>query len=219
VLTTVEDRARASLGSSADAIYRMVAGVVRTRHPRGGIVLDVGCGRGHLLPHLRGMFEEYVGADVVRYDDFPCHATFLHVNLDTGHVPATDGFADVVTAVETVEHLENPRAFCRELTRLARRGGWVVVTAPNQTSVLAKLGLVLLNEFPAFRGRNYPASITALLEIDLRRIAAECGWADVAVGYSGRGRVPGTSRHWPRWLSAAFPRAFSDNLWITGRRS
>lgn len=216
---TVADRARASLGTSSEAIYRMVADVIRARHPSGGILLDVGCGRGDLMAYAGGGFERYVGADVLRFDGFPADADLLAVDLDTGRVPATDGFADVVAAVETIEHLENPRAFCRELTRLAKPGGWIVVTTPNQLSVLGKLGLVLLNEFPWFRGRNYPAHITALLEVDLRRIAAECGWVDVAVGYSGRGRMPGTRYSWPGWLSAAFPRAFSDNVWVAGRKT
>jgi SAM-dependent methyltransferase len=140
------------------------------------------------------------------------------VDLDTGRAPYPDAFADVVAAVETIEHLENPRAFARELTRLARPGGWVVVTTPNQLSLLSKLALVVRNEFPAFRGSNYPAHLTALLEVDLRRIAAECGWVAVAVAYSGDGRLPGTARHWPRWLCRRFPRALSDNFLVVGRK-
>ena len=54
-----------------------------------------------------------------------------------------DGWADVVTALEVIEHLENPRAFCRELARVAKPGGWVVVTTPNQLSLLSLLSLVV----------------------------------------------------------------------------
>jgi SAM-dependent methyltransferase len=216
---SVEDRARLSLGTSAGAIYRMVAAVLAERVPVGGTLLDVGCGRAELWPFVADRFVAYAGADVVRYDGFPDGAAFHAVDLDTGRVPLPDGFADVVAAVETIEHLENPRAFARELTRLARPGGWVVVTTPNQLSLLSKLGLWVKNEFPAFRGSNYPAHLTALLEIDLRRIAAECGWQDVAVRYTADGRIPGTARHWPGRLSRWFPRSLSDNVLVTGRRS
>jgi len=120
--------------------------------------------------------------------------------------------------VETIEHLENPRAFVRELTRLARPGGWVVVTTPNQLSLLSKLTLGLKNEFNAFQSGSYPAHLTALLEADLRRIAAECGWSNAMVVYTCSGRIPGTARHWPRWLSCLFPCVLSDNLLIIGRR-
>ena len=214
---TVEHRAELSRGTSGDAIYRAVAAALAARD-LGGSLLDVGCGRGELWPFVRPRFAAYAGADVLRHDGFPADAGFHPVNLDTGRVPLPDGAADVVAAVETIEHLENPRAFARELTRLAKPGGWVVVTTPNQLSVLSKLGLWVKNEFPAFRGSNYPAHLTALLETDLRRIAAECGWTDVAVAYTGHGRVPGTARHWPRWVSRLFPRALSDNVLVVGRK-
>jgi hypothetical protein len=120
-------------------------------------------------------------------------------------------------AVETIEHLENPRAFVRELTRLARPGGWVVVTTPNQLSLLSKMTLVLKNEFNDFQSGSYPAHLTALLEADLRRIGGECGWSDVAVAYTRNGRIPGTARHWPRPLSRLIPRTLSDNVLVIGR--
>jgi SAM-dependent methyltransferase len=214
----VEDRARLSAGISTAAVYRMLADALTGRHPGGGTVLDVGCGRGDLWPFVSDRFASYLGADVVRYDGFPAGGTFLSVDLDTGRVPVPDGSADVVVSAETIEHLENPRAFVRELTRVAKPGGWVAVTTPNQLSLLSKLTLVVRNEFNAFRAGSYPAHLTALLEIDLRRIAGECGWADVAARYSLEGRIPGTARHWPWSLSRAFPRALSDNILLIGRK-
>lgn len=214
---TTEERAKQSLGTSGRAIYEMAAAALAGRHPGGGTLLDVGCGRGEFWPFVKDRFAQYVGADVVRHDGFPAGGEFHAVDLDTGRVPLPDGAADVVAAVETIEHLENPRAFARELTRLARPGGWVVVTTPNQLSWLSKMSLVVKNNYPAFAGNTYPAHLTALLEIDLRRIAGECGWTEVAVAFSKSGRLPGVAWHWPRWASAALPRALSDNVLILGR--
>ena len=76
-----------------------------------------------------------------------------------------------------------------------------MVTTPNQLSLLSKLTLVLKNQFNAFQDSSYPAHLTALLEIDLRRIATECGLADVAIAYSQQGRIPGTARHYPSVFS------------------
>jgi SAM-dependent methyltransferase len=217
-LPDVETRARKSLGSSANAIYRAVADAVSERHSGGGILIDVGCGAGNLWSFLGSRFDRYVGVDVVRYDGLPEEVEFHRIDLDTGQAPLPDAAGDVVVAVETIEHLENPRAFVRELTRLTRPGGLVVVTTPNQLSLLSKMTLLLKNEFNAFRAGNYPAHLTALLEIDLRRIGAECAWGDIAVTYSVKGRAPGTSRSWPRFLSHLFPRAFSDNIVLIGRK-
>jgi 2-polyprenyl-3-methyl-5-hydroxy-6-metoxy-1,4-benzoquinol methylase len=155
---------------------------------------------------------------VVRHDSFPADLSFIGVDLDIQRVPLPDGTADVVVAVETIEHLESPRAFFRELVRLTRPGGWVVVTTPNQLSLLSKLTLVLKNQFNAFQDSCYPAHLTALLEVDLRRMAAECGLTEAAVAYTRSGRIPGTSWHYPRFLSRWLPRALSDNVALIARK-
>lgn len=211
-------RARLSHGTSADAVYRMVAKTLQTRHNGGGTLLDVGCGQGKLWQYVADRFERYVGADVVRYEDFPNAGVFLCVDLETGCVPLPANFAEVVVAVETIEHLENPRAFMRELVRLTKPGGWVVVTTPNQLSLLSKLTLLFFNEFNAFRDSSYPAHLTALLEVDLRRIAHENHLEEITISYSCQGRIPGTSRHWPHWWSRLWPRSFSDNILLVGRK-
>jgi 2-polyprenyl-3-methyl-5-hydroxy-6-metoxy-1,4-benzoquinol methylase len=216
--TTTEERARRSLGSSGDAVYRMVQRALAARHPGGGTLVDVGCGSGGLWPHVRASFARYVGVDVLRYDGFPAEGEFHALDLDRGEVPLPDGIADVAAGVETIEHLENPRAFMRMLVRLTRPGGWVVVTTPNQHSLLSKGTFLLRGEHVHFQDASYPAHITALLEADLRRMAAECGLTDIAVEYSGAGRVPATPRHWPGALARLLPRALSDNLLLAGQK-
>jgi hypothetical protein len=86
-----------------------------------------------------------------------------------------------------------------------------VVTTPNQLSLLSKLTLVLKNQFNAFQEAPglYPAHLTALLEVDLLRIARECGLADPTIRHTDSGRIPFTPWHWPRGFRG---RAFSDNV-------
>ncbi len=175
-------------------------------------LLDVGCGIGNLYQFVDKLVDQYEGVDVLRYETYHAHLPFHKIDLDTGRANLPDAYADFVVAVETIEHLENPRAFMRELVRLCRPGGWVIVTTPNQLSLLSKLTLLLKNQFNAFTDTNYPAHITALLEIDLRRIAKESGLSQTEIAYSCVGRMPGTSRHWPRVVTQLLQRAFSDNL-------
>jgi SAM-dependent methyltransferase len=216
-------RASLSEGRSDAAIHGLVDLALTRAGVRGGTCVDVGCGAGDLGRFLGSRFARYVGADVLRYPDFPSELDFVEVDLDRGRVALDDEIADVVVCVETVEHVENPRALVRELKRLARPGGLVVITTPNQLSLHSKLGLVVRNEFPHFQEARglYPAHITALLEVDLVRIVAEVGLVDHRVLYSASGRIPFTPRQWPAFLSAHVgrrARAFSDNVLIAARK-
>ncbi len=217
IATAVGHRARLSGGTSGPAIYAAVARELAGRPP-GGVLVDVGCGAGDLWAFVAPGFGRYVGVDAVRYAGFPAAGEFVALDLDDGRAPLPDGVADVVAAVETIEHLENPRAFLRELTRLCKPGGRVVVTTPNQLSLLSTLTLVAFGEFNAFRAGSYPAHLTALLAVDLRRIAAECGLTEVRIAYTGSGRVPGTARRFPAALSRRLPRLLSDNVLLVGRK-
>lgn len=213
----VETRARQSKGASSNAIYEMVARAIAQRHPGGCVLVDVGCGAGKLWSYVCSRFDRYIGVDTLPYDGFPAEAEFIPHNLEGGKAPLPDASADVVCAVETIEHLENPRAFVRELVRLTKPGGVVIVTTPNQLSLLSKLTLVLKNHFNAFQEAPglYPAHITALLEIDLIRIFTECGLTDIKIDFTNQGRMPFTPWHWPNHLGFR-GRAFSDNILCVG---
>ena len=215
--SVLQARARQSLGSSEHVIYRAVARALRERLAS-GVLVDLGCGTGQLWEELRPMFSRCIGVDAVRYADLPVDVAFLEADLERVPLPLDDASADVVTSVETIEHLENPRAFCRELLRVVRPGGWIVITTPNQLSLLSLLTLVAKQRFSAFQDAAYPAHRTALLEIDLRRIATECGLAEVEVSYTGSGRVPLSAAHYPAPFTRLFPRALSDNVLLVGRR-
>ena len=213
----VKDRARCSQGVSEVAIYEMVLNVIENRNIGWDLIVDVGCGSGSLWSMLGKRFARYVGVDLIRYEAFPYVAEFVHANLDAGEIDLPHGVADVVVAVETIEHLENPRRLMRELVRLARPDGLIIVTTPNQLSLLSKTCLLLKNQFVHFQERPglYPSHLSALLEVDMFRLAKENGLTNVDILYTGNGRIPGVSMHWPqRFCSHRGPlgRAFSDNL-------
>lgn len=217
LVDSLETRARQSLGTSGAAIYQMVARALDARGIRGGRLVDVGCGGGALARALEGRFSAYCGLDAVRYDEFPEDAEFRQVDLDAAAWPIEPHCGDVVAALETIEHLENPWAFVRALARIATPGGWVVVTTPNQLSALSLLTLAAKRRFSAFQDAHYPAHRTALLECDLRRIAAAAGLEEIGLAYSRYGRLPFSAAHYPEPLARRFPRALSDNMMVIGR--
>jgi len=215
--SALETRALQSLGQSGAAIYAAAVDALRRRSARGAVV-DVGCGTGRLHTLLGDLATSYIGVDAVRYDGFPAAAPFLAADLNRDQIPVADGSADIAVSLETIEHLENPRAFCRELVRITRPGGWLLVTTPNQRSVVSLGALLLKEHFSAFRDGSYPAHQTALLDTDLRRIAAENGLQETSITFTCAGRIPLTGAFYPSWLSRAFPRSLSDNVLLLARK-
>ena len=214
----VEARARQSLGASSEAIHRMVAAALERHGINGTRVFDVGCGHGALHAAVKSRFAEYHGLDAVRYSGLPDGSAFTRIDLDAAVWPVAPGTGDLVAAIETIEHLENPWAFVRQIAALAAPGGWVVVTTPNQLSVLSLLTLVAKRRFSAFQDAHYPAHRTALLESDLCRMAEASGLSVIEIAYSVQGRIPLTGEHYPAAMSRRWPSRLSDNVMIVARK-
>jgi 2-polyprenyl-3-methyl-5-hydroxy-6-metoxy-1,4-benzoquinol methylase len=210
-----EEAARASEGRSADPILAMVRRVLDAENVRGGL-LDVGCGRGDLFWRLPATINSYTGLDLVRYDGFP-DAPSARLQIADLNQPlwVPDAAADVVVSIETIEHLENPRALFRSIVGALRPGGLLIITTPNQLSVLSKLSFVLKNHHVAFQAVHYPAHITALLPSDLVNMGKEQKLEGAHIVYSDSGRIPGTAVQWPSGFRGAL---FSDNLAYVARR-
>ncbi len=205
---------------SSDAVYRSVVAEVSGRNALLEPLLDLGCGKGDFLALLasRGL-RDLTGADAHEYDGRANSFRFVKADLNS-KLPFGDSSFATVTAVEVVEHLENPRAFLREAHRVLRPGGAIAVTTPNNESLTSLLSLAVRGRYSAFADRCYPAHITPLLEVDLRRIFAELGFADVKVGWSGVGRMPGVGLHWQRISFGALGgKRFSDNMLVTAVKS
>ncbi len=105
--------------------------------PAGWRILDAGAGEGKYRPqcgHLR-----YVAQDFARYDGRgdgrglqtgAWDRSRLDIVSDITEIPEPDGSFDAVLCVEVLEHLPDPPAALREFSRLLRRGGRLILTAP-----------------------------------------------------------------------------------------
>jgi len=114
--------------------------------PRGSVVLDVPSGPGALSARLRDMGLEVEAGDLFpesfQAEGIACHGVDLNASL-----PMPDGSYDAVVCVEGIEHLENHFGLVRELRRVVKPGGRLVITTPNITSVNSRLRFFLTGFF------------------------------------------------------------------------
>lgn len=204
-----------SLGLSDDVIYKSVRHLLKTYHQMDGKLLDFGAGKGAFLKSLSSDFKyEMHAIDLMRSE---VDSVTWHVHDLNQPFPLADFDFDVVTAIEVIEHLENPRGMIRDLWSSLKPGGRVVVTTPNNESYRALLSYTLRGHFVAFTDSSYPAHITALNRLDLKRILQETGFKNIEFSYTNQGQVPKASGL--TWQGVSFGQLkglrFSDNVLVT----
>lgn len=102
---------------------------VTDRRPR---ILDVGCGTGANLL-LLSKYGDAEGVDVSEDALAFCRERGLnHVTLGAGEeLPHAEGMFDLVTAFDVVEHMDDDLAGLREMFRVLRPGGHVLLFVPT----------------------------------------------------------------------------------------
>ncbi|MFD0584692.1 class I SAM-dependent methyltransferase [Dactylosporangium darangshiense] len=133
------------------------AAVRRAALPCGGVVLDAGCGTGRALPALRNA----VGPAglVLGLDHTPQMLDVARargerlVLADARRLPFADGALDAIFAAGLVMHLLDAGEGFRELARVTRPGGRLVLFHPSGRAALAaRHGRVLRPDEPLARG-------------------------------------------------------------------
>jgi len=94
-------------------------------------VLDVGCGTGTMLGYL----ERYGQAEGIDADEQAvsfCRARGLDrvQHVDNGSLPFPDETFDLVTALDVIEHIDDDAGVVRELHRVLRPDGRLLVSVP-----------------------------------------------------------------------------------------
>jgi len=99
--------------------------------------LDVGCGNGFITEKVSPSFEEVVGIDVEpqRLDDFRAHAPARprHTikEMSASAIEFASDYFSLVTAFEVLEHVADVETSVREMVRVCRPGGLIVVSVPQ----------------------------------------------------------------------------------------
>ena len=95
--------------------------------------LEVGCAYGYFLAYASGYVHQSVGVDLSPFAIREAQRRFPHLEFLTASataLPFADGAFHVVSCFDTLEHIPDPLTAARELRRVLRPGGTLLLRMP-----------------------------------------------------------------------------------------
>jgi 2-polyprenyl-3-methyl-5-hydroxy-6-metoxy-1,4-benzoquinol methylase len=152
--------------------------------PKGFRLADIGAGKGASSEWLWPQAGKVMLVDyAAQLHELPNNTKYLSCDLNENW-PLDSGSLDLLISLEVIEHLENPRHFFREMFRMLTPGGYAFVSTPHNLNLMARLVFLFKGQHRHFQDYSYPAHITALLPIDIKRIAKETGFRLLSTHYN-----------------------------------
>jgi SAM-dependent methyltransferase len=114
--------------------------VVRFSGRNCGKVLDIGCGTGDRLDVFRSLGFETFGVETSDSADYAKEQLKLNVikgDLFSANYPGN--FFDIVILYNVLEHTHNPIRVCKEVHRIFKKKGLLVIQIPNKESLQCRL--------------------------------------------------------------------------------
>lgn len=105
------------------------------------VILDAACGTGYGTNLLAQSATAVVGIDIeqeaIEYakERYSQQSNCSFVRGDICHLPFVDQSFDVVVSFETIEHVKYPEFFIREIRRVLRRGGVLLISTPRRSKL------------------------------------------------------------------------------------
>ena len=111
---------------------------------KGATVLDAACGEGYGSYLMKSWGAKNVegidiSSDAIAFAKNQFKSEGLQYSLHTVEIlPFEDNYFDLVVSLETMEHLENPELFLKEIKRVVKPDGVVILSCPNDNYYFEK---------------------------------------------------------------------------------
>ncbi len=172
-------------------LHDQVAEKIRTEVAPGARILDWGAGEGALSARLADLGFRVTAADKDQAN-FKCtQADFSCVDFDSPEeiaqfVQGHEGAFDVVLGIEVIEHVHDQWQYVRQLMRMAKRGGVILITTPNTASWLSRLLFFFKGRFHQFGDGDLSyGHISPISPWELEVILRESGGSQVSIVPAG----------------------------------
>ena len=165
---------------AAPGVHAYALQQLRTWMPAGARVLELGAGGGAMSQRLADAGYQVAACDLFAGNFTPAATIAFHAaDLNGAFSTVIEGGWDAIVALELIEHLENPRHFLRECSRLLRPGGVLVLSTPNLANPVSQALFVRQGDFQWFSDLDYreQGHIMPLAPSVLRRCFAEQDYA------------------------------------------
>ena len=114
-------------------------------------LLDVGCGDGVLSFFLKGKVLRIYGIDKSEGDlkIAKKRGVFTKkIDLERENLPYQDSFFDFVTCLDVIEHIKDPHGLVKEIYRVLKNGGRLIISTPNIRFSDHLVTLIFRGHFP-----------------------------------------------------------------------
>lgn len=208
-------------------LWRRWVKIIRKYKPSGKI-LDVGCGQGFFLGYAKKYFDTS-GLDVSVYciKESKCRTHLDNLLVcDATSLSYKSGSFDIVTCFDLLEHLPNPELALKEIYRVLKNEGILIIRVPNISSIGATLKK---EEWFGCRDKSH---LSLLSNEEWLGLLEGCGFKILEVFYDGLWDTPYFKKV-PKilqdifikfsslilfWLGLRFPKKYGDNLCVIVKR-
>lgn len=160
-----------ALDDSVSGLHNEIFRIIATLP--GHDVVDVGAGRGAMSLRLHDA-GYYVAAIDIR-DDWQHNVAYMQADLNSSDWGIPQEY-DIAVSIETIEHLENPRAFLRGIKKIIKPGGHIVLSMPNIENPISKFWFLLRGQFALFRKEDLSyGHINPMTEFEVGAICEDLG--------------------------------------------
>ncbi|HEY6437429.1 MAG TPA: class I SAM-dependent methyltransferase [Ignavibacteriaceae bacterium] len=117
-------------------------------------ILDVGCGNGWVAKEFLPDGKQVYSLDIsvtnpVKVKKLYPDEKHFGITADSFHLPFNDDSFDCVIASEIIEHVVDPAGFIKELFRVVKKGGSLIITTPYKEKLIYHLCIHCNQKTPA----------------------------------------------------------------------